>query len=185
MRIIDLSPDDDEAIRQTASLLVEGFQEMSPDAWPDIQAALEEVQESLQPDRISRIAVDDGGRVLGWIGGIRQYRGKVWELHPLVVRPNRQGKGIGRALVADFEHLVKERGGLTISVGSDDESDMTTLSGVDLFPNVLEHLANVRNLRRHPYEFYLKVGFTIVGVMPDANGTGKPDIYLAKSVWRQ
>lgn len=29
-------------------------------------------------------------------------------------------------------------------------------------------------------EFYQKMGFAIVGVMPDANGIGKPDIYIAK-----
>jgi aminoglycoside 6'-N-acetyltransferase I len=34
----------------------------------------------------------------------------------------------------------------------------------------------------HPYEFYKKVGFTIVGVLPDANGFGKPDIFMAKRV---
>ena len=40
----------------------------------------------------------------------------------------------------------------------------------------------VRNLRGHPYEFYQRCGFTIVGVVPDANGLGKPDILLAKRV---
>jgi hypothetical protein len=29
---------------------------------------------------------------------------------------------------------------------------------------------------------YQKLGFVIVGVMPDANGPGKPDIYMAKRV---
>jgi aminoglycoside 6'-N-acetyltransferase I len=37
-------------------------------------------------------------------------------------------------------------------------------------------------LRRHPYEFYQKLGFIIAGVMPDANGRGKPDIFLSKRV---
>jgi len=106
----------------------------------------------------------------------------VWELHPLAVRPDCQRKGIGRALVNDLEERVRERGGLTIRVGTDDEDDMTTLGGVDLYPNVMERLAKIGNLKRHPYEFYQKVGFVIVGVIPDANGLGKPDILMTKRV---
>jgi len=181
-RIIDLRPDDEKAINEVAALLVEGFKEHSPDSWPDIESALEEVQESLGADRISRVAVDQKGTVLGWIGGLPHYAGHVWELHPLVVRPEHQRKGIGRALVADLEEHVRERGGLTLWVGTDDEDGSTTLSGVDLYPDPLEHLARIRNLRGHPYEFYQEMGFVIAGVMPDANGWGKPDIHMAKRV---
>ena len=184
MRIIDLLPDDEEVIHQATALLVRGFQEHWPNAWPDMEAALKEVQQSLEAGRISRVAVDENSAVLGWVGGISGYRGNVWELHPLVVRPDFQGRGIGRALVTDLEERVRERGGLTIRVGTDDEDNMTTLSGVDLYPNVLEHLAKIRNLHGHPYEFYQKLGFVIVGVIPDANGLGKPDIYMAKRVGR-
>jgi len=180
MRIVDLEPGDEETVRQAAILLVEGFKENWPDAWPDVDAALEEVRESFGEGRIRRVAVGENGAVLGWIGGIPSYGGKVWELHPLVVRPDLQRRGIGRALVADLEERVRERGGLTIWLGTDDETGMTTLSGVDLYPNVLGHLANIRNLRGHPYEYYSKLGYSIVGAMPDANGPGKPDIYMAK-----
>lgn len=38
----------------------------------------------------------------------------------------------------------------------------------------------IKNLRQHPDEFAQICGFVIVGVMPDANGLGKPDIYMAK-----
>ncbi|MGH2523058.1 MAG: GNAT family N-acetyltransferase, partial [Anaerolineales bacterium] len=141
MQIVDLRPDDEDTIQQAAALLVTGFQEHWPDAWPDQDSALGEVRQMLAPGRICRVAVDEEGSVLGWVGGIPEYDGNVWELHPLVVRPGRQRQGIGRALVADFEARVRERGGLTIMLGTDDEDGMTTLSGLDLYPDVGEHIA--------------------------------------------
>jgi aminoglycoside 6'-N-acetyltransferase I len=185
VRIADLRPDDEDAIRQIAELLVESFAEHWPDAWPTLEAALAEVHESFGPDRISRVALADDGATLGWIGGISQYDGKVWELHPLVIGPAHRRRGLGRALVADLETRVAARGGLTLWAGTDDEAGQTSLTGVDLYPDVLGHLARIRNLRDHPYEFYQRLGFTIVGVMPDANGPGKPDIFLAKRVARR
>ncbi len=184
MRIVDLHPDNELAIRQVATLLVEGFAAHYPEAWPTLESALAEVRESFGESHISRIALDVDSTVLGWIGGISAYRGHVWELHPLVVSVQQQGKGIGRALVLDFEDRVKERGGLTILLGTDDEDHQTTLSNVNLYPKVYEHVAHIRNLNRHPYEFYQKLGYVIVGVIPDANGHGKPDILMAKSAER-
>jgi aminoglycoside 6'-N-acetyltransferase I len=180
MKIVNLQPSDRKSIQQVVNLLVEGFKLHSPNAWPDIESALSEVQESFASDRISLIAIGDDGTVLGWIGGIRQYEGHAWELHPLVVRPEHQGQGIGHALVADLESIVRERGATTIYLGTDDEDNMTTLGNTDLYPNVLEHLTNIQNLRGHPYTFYLQLGYVIVGVIPDANGPGKPDILMAK-----
>jgi aminoglycoside 6'-N-acetyltransferase I len=52
------------------------------------------------------------------------------------------------------------------------------------FPNVWEHIAHIRNVKHHPYEFYQKLGYVIVGVIPDANRPGKPDILMAKSLAR-
>lgn len=181
-RIMDLRECPENCLHQAAVLLVEGFRQHWPDAWPDIESALEEVRTALEPGKICRVALDDGERVLGWIGGQPEYDGNVWELHPIVVRTDQQGKGIGRALVADLEAQVRQRGGLTIMLGTDDEDNMTTLSGVDLYDNLPEKIASIRNLRGHPYEFYHKCGYSIIGVMPDANGPGKPDIYMGKSV---
>ncbi len=182
MQIVDLNPGDEQIIQQVAAILVEGFKEHWPDAWPDMGSAVEEVRESFGADRISRVAIDDDGTALGWIGGIIDYDGNVWELHPLVVSLKHQGKGIGSALVADLEDRVRERGGITVRLGSDDTDNLTTLSGVDLYQNLWEQIAKIKNLNRHPYEFYQKLGYVIVGVMPDANGTGKPDIIMAKRV---
>lgn len=182
MEIRDLTPEDTGLIIQVAVILVEAFKEHWPEAWPDMTSALEEVQESFDEERISRVALDDSGTVLGWIGGLPEYDGNVWELHPLVVSPAHQGQGIGRALVADLETLVKARGALTLRLGSDDEDNMTTLGGADLYDNLPERIAQIKNLKRHPYEFYQKLGYSIIGVVPDANGVGKPDIILAKRI---
>ena len=181
MQIIDLLPDDHLKIEQTARLLYETFTENAPDAWPTLGEALEEVQDALAPNKISKVAIDDAHNVIGWVGGKHQYS-RVWELHPLVVRHDCQGRGIGRTLITELEKAVKARGGLTILLGSDDETGQTSLYGLELYPNVLEQVLQIKNVRRHPYEFYQKVGFTIVGVVPDANGFGQPDILLAKRV---
>ena len=180
--IDDLQPDDKQAIQQAATVLVAGFHRQGWDAWQTLEEALDEVREQLAPDRICRVARAGDGSVIGWVGGNPQYRGRVWELHPLVVAPEEQRRGVGRALVADFEQQVRQRGGLTIILGSDDESNSTTLGGVDLYPDIWRHIAAIRNLDGHPYEFYQKCGFVIIGVVPDANGWGKPDIIMGKRV---
>lgn len=180
--ITDLTRDNVAFITHCAELLVEGFQVMAPDGWTTLAEALTELDECLQPDYICRVAVDEAGVVLGWIGGRPGYDGRVWELHPLVVQPAQQRQGIGRALVQDLEEQVKSRGGLTIQLGTDDQNNLTSLGGVDLYPDPLSHLRQIRNLHGHPFEFYQKLGFVLVGLVPDANGFGKPDILMAKRV---
>lgn len=181
MQIVNLDRENQAWIKQTANLLVVGFET----CWPDLASALVEVHDCLQPNKINRIALNSDKQVVGWIGGHSAYDGHVWELHPLVVHPDFQGQGIGRALVAEFEELVRAEGGITIYLGTDDDNDQTSLAGLDVYPDVLEHLSQIKNLKRHPYEFYQKVGFVIVGTIPDANGFGKPDIIMAKRVKKQ
>ncbi len=131
MRIIDLSDIDNEALEQAAFILVDAFRQHWPNAWPTLESARTEVQDALQEGKISRAGLDDSGRLLGWIVAISEYDGKAWELHPLVVDPQHQGKGIGAALLADLEDQVKRHNGITIYLGTDDEDDMTSLSSVD------------------------------------------------------
>lgn len=180
MQIVNAS-DHAEMIQQMAELLVVGFREHW-DAWETVEEALAEVRDILAKG-FARVALADEGKVvLGWIGGLPEYDGNVWELHPLVVHPQYQKQGIGRALVQDFEQQVKQRGALTITLGSDDEDEMTSLSNTALYENLWEKIAKIQNLKQHPYEFYQKLGYTIIGVVPDANGRGKPDILMGKRV---
>lgn len=182
MNIITLSPDHEHLIQQSAQLLVDAFREHWPDAWSTFEDGHKEVQEMLETGKICRVAVDEGGILLGIVGGIPSYDGHVWELHPLAVQPSLQGQGIGRALVEDFEEQVRLKGGLTITLGTDDEDGMTSLSGVDLYENLWEKVRDIRNLKKHPFGFYQKMGYVITGVVPDANGNGKPDILMSKKV---
>jgi aminoglycoside 6'-N-acetyltransferase I len=180
MQIVDVT-NDEMLIRRVAEVLLDGFATSGINPWENLDSAIEEVRESLAENHISRAAIDDNGEVLGWIGGFHEYA-LVWELHPLVVRSDLQNQGVGTALVRDFEQQVKMRGGLTIRLGTDDENERTSIGGVDLYPNVLEKILQIRNLRGHPFEFYQKLGYEITGVIPDANGFGKPDIIMCKRV---
>ena len=182
MDIISPTTENETLLQQAAQLLKDAFREHWPDAWSTFEDGLKEVHEMLAAERICRFAVDEGGNLLGIIGGIPGYDGLVWELHPLAVQPHLQGQGIGRALVEDLETQVRLRGGLTITLGTDDEDDMTSLSNVDLYENTWEKIQNIRNFKGHPFTFYQKLGYVITGVVPDANGVGKPDIIMSKRV---
>jgi aminoglycoside 6'-N-acetyltransferase I len=182
MQIEDLTVNDERRMSEAAALLMDGFAGTGSRSWSTLDDARLEVHASLQEGRISRVALDDTGAVIGWIGGISAYGGLAWELHPLVVRGDWRRRGVGRALVADLEEQVHRRGAVTLYLGTDDENGRTSLGGRDLYPRPLDALAGIRNLDDHPYGFYLKVGFVLTGVIPDANGFGKPDILMAKRV---
>lgn len=180
MQIVAIGTQDHRLIARMAGVLVAAFAEHSPGSWPDISSAVEEIAEALAPGKVCLAAVDDDGEtVLGWIGGQHEYA-LVWELHPLAVAPAHQRQGVGRALVAELETRVRALGGLTLRLGTDDEDNQTSLSGADLYTDLWAQIRDIKNLRGHPFEFYQRCGYTIVGVIPDANAPGKPDILMAK-----
>jgi aminoglycoside 6'-N-acetyltransferase I len=178
--IVDLAAEGEDAVAQVAALLVDYWPNDAA-AWPDMEAAYLEAEDSLEDGRVSRIAVDAKGEVIGWAAAAQQYS-HAWELHPLVVRRDTQGQGVGRALVTDVEQHVAALGGLTVFAGADDLDGATTASGRDLFPGVLRHAEALHETRRHPVGFFRQLGYEIIGLIPDANGQGKPDIWLAKRV---
>ena len=169
-------------IKETAKVLYLAFAEHHADYVPTEEDAQQELHDCMADEMISRIAVNDQGVIVGMIGGRPSYA-YVWELHPLAVHPDHERQGVGGALVLDLEARVKVRGGMTIMLGTDDENNQTSLSGVDLYPDVWEHVKKIGNINNHPYEFYQKMGYVIVGLVPDANGFGKPDILMAKRLF--
>ena len=179
MTIVDLAAQSDEIREQAAVLLVDHFVE--PSGWPTIESAREEVATVIR-EGFARAAVD-GVMLLGWVGGLPEYNGRVWELHPMVVHRDHRDRGIGRALAAAFEDEARRRGALTATLGTDDDSGMTSVSHIDLYDDVPRHIAELTDRgRRHPFLFYRKLGYVVTGVMPDANGSGRPDIFMSKRV---
>jgi aminoglycoside 6'-N-acetyltransferase I len=176
--IEDLTDTDAARIEAAARMLHAAFSPLG--AWTTMADARQEVVDSISPDRVSRVAVTPDGEVVGWIGAIRQYDGLVWELHPIVVDETQRRRGIGRALVTDLEAVVTARGGLTLWAGSDDLAGETSLGGTDLYAALPEAMGAVQSWGRHPLPFYRRLGFHVIGVMPDANGRGRPDIFLGK-----
>jgi GNAT superfamily N-acetyltransferase len=177
--IVDLAESPPSTRGAAAHLLVSGFE--APGGWPDVSSARAEVDHILETGFARAALVGD--ELVGWIGGLPEYNGRVWELHPLVVHRAHRRRGIGRFLVEVLEKEVRDRGGLTITLGTDDDDGMTSVADVDLYADVPGHLRDLRDLGRgHPFLFYRRLGFVVTGVMPDANGRGKPDIYMSKRV---
>ena len=178
MEIANLKTLDETQLAQAAQMLTDEL----PIGWPTLPDAMMEVKErwSGEPGAIF-LAAMDGDEVVGWCGILPQYNGNVFELHPLVVRRDRQREGIGAALVNAIAEIARERGGLTLWAGADDErpGGETSFANADLYDDLPKRMREFEP-GTHQAAFYLKLGFTITGVMPDANGTGKPDIYLAK-----
>ncbi len=181
MNTVNLAVESESAREQAATLLVEHFDE--PSGWPSLPLARQELTRIIN-EGFAR-AILEAGVVLGWVGGLPEYDGRVWELHPIVVRRECRRRGIGRVLVAAFEAEAANRGALTVTLGTDDDSGMTSLSSVDLYSELPRCLAELSDLGRgHPFLFYRKLGFVVTGVMPDANGPGRPDIYMSKRISR-
>jgi aminoglycoside 6'-N-acetyltransferase I len=177
---VQITPLSKERADEAATVLHAGFAQHWPEAWPSHAAALAEVHDALSGTRVALAAVDDD-TLLGWIGaGPTDYGDMTWELHPLVVAPALHGRGVGRALVSALLDELRARGVTTVTLGTDDEDAMTSVGGVDLYPDVLDRLRAIEDHAGHPFGFYRRLGFEVVGIVPDASGPGRPDILMAK-----
>jgi GNAT superfamily N-acetyltransferase len=91
--------------RSGSGAFFDAFRKRTED-WQDVESARQDVLASLALGRITRVLVDESGIARGWIGGSAMYRGRVWEVHLLVVSGSHRRGGIGQALVEDLERVV-------------------------------------------------------------------------------
>ena len=83
-----------------------------------------------------------------------------FELQPVFPQPFQQG--LLHSIIQDHRApLPKNR---------------TSHSACGTFGEISIHTTN----RDTSVEFYRKLGYAIIGVVPDANGRGRPDIYMSK-----
>jgi aminoglycoside 6'-N-acetyltransferase I len=164
-----------------AEVLIRAFAHVGA-GWRTAREAATEVNSFIEDENRTALAALDGGRLVGWIGLVRGYS-HAPELHPLAVDPQWQRRGVGAALVQALEELARTEGALTLWLGADDDFGGTSLFGADPFPDLAAALAAARATGdRHPLDFYRKMGFVVAGLIPDANGRGKPDILMAKRI---
>ncbi|HEX3476598.1 MAG TPA: GNAT family N-acetyltransferase [Kofleriaceae bacterium] len=176
--LVDLGSLDADAREQLARLTLPAAREHAPDWLPDLDAAREEVASALAPGKVARVALD-GGVAVGWVAAGHAW-GCIWDLHPLIVAIEHQRRGHGRRLVREIERLAAAAGARTMTLGTSDLTGATSLAGVDLYDDTFARLATVEARRPHPVEFWRRIGYQIVGVIPDAEGPGKPSITLAR-----
>lgn len=177
---VDLKTSGTDVLDQAAKLLFDSFAAIAELSWKTIKDAEMEVVECLGEKNIC-IGIIEAGKLIAMAGLRPLYSDITWELHPMAVAALYQKKGVGTMLLKKMEQLGKARGILNIVLGTDDEKGQTSLSGKDLYnENLYEEVRNIKNINNHPYEFYQKMGYKIIGVIPDANGPGKPDIWMGK-----
>ena len=169
--------DEPLTVDAAAHILVVAFHDRSP-AWPTVSAAYGTVNEFAQDQHIAFGAFADSSLV-GWIGATPSYNGNVWEIQLLGVTPEWQRIGIATALVRILISAVGHVGCHTVCVWCDDETNSTSIGGCNLFPRPLDALARLESGPRHAGGFYEHIGFVRCGILPDANGPGKPDILYA------
>ena len=108
-------------------------------------------------------------------------------MHPLAVAPSHQRRGVGRGLVGALESRVRGRGGCVVYLGTDDVDGVTAGARLGSLGSIARVIARLNRGRTgqgvsHPYRFYRRMGYSVCGIIPDANGPGRPDILMCKRI---
>lgn len=182
IRNLSATPDLHE---EAARILHDAFAALGNPTWPDLESALDELHDCLRDDFICLGALVDG-QLAGW-GGMRpMYGWTTCELHPLVVDPGQQGRGLGCRLLAALEDAAHERGARGVVLGTDDQTGSTTAAAcrrpAEIADAITRGIQQLPGRPAHPAAFYSQAGYRTVGIIPDANGPAMPDILMWKAL---
>jgi aminoglycoside 6'-N-acetyltransferase I len=180
--IVALEGSDSRLIDELVDLSFAAAREHAPQWLPTRAHAREEIDDALEEGKLSFVAMAHG-HPCGWVSGLHAY-GRLWEIHPLLIAPTHQGQGHGRRLVEHIEARLIERGALTIFVGTSDETGATNMHQSDLYADPGAAISNFEARSDHAVRFWQHMGYTLVGMIPDAEGPGLPSLQLCKRVWK-
>ena len=145
IEIIDLGAAEAARLETAAEILFAAFAPTGSLEWRTMDECRREVAECCVSGNLCLGALYDG-KLAGWIGFRPRYGNYTWELHPLAVDPDRERRGVGRALTAEGERCLAARGVGGIILGSDDEAERTTLAAVN--PETDDLFSAIRTIKK-------------------------------------
>lgn len=178
VRLAELSPG---ALEQLARITLPAARDHAPEWLEDLDAARAEIAEAMTDDKTALALLDEHEQPIAWIAAGHDW-GELWELHPLIVALEHHGRGHGRRLVREVERIAGEAGARTMTLSTSDTVGATSLAGADLYEDLPGQLARFTVHRPHAAAFWLRVGYSVVGVTPDAEGPGQPSIAFARRI---
>ena len=179
MQIVALGPADDRRVRQAAALLVDGFRKLT-DAWPTLGSALDEVRawfaarpaEPRGPGR--RWCRPSAGSAPSPSTTAASGSCTRWWWHHRGNARRWAGAGDGPGGQSSARGVPRPSGW-----GTKIKPARTSLANSRSLRRPTRDISHgVRNLGNHPFTFYQRLGFTIVGVVPGRQRhwqTGHPD----------
>ena len=164
-------------VERLAEITFAAFKENAPEWLPTLDLARQQITSAASLGRLGRVILAQD-QIAGWVGIVKGRR--IWEIHPIAIAIDQQYQGLGHILVEDVARLAKTAGALTLFASTSDEVGTTNLFGQNIYADPASAIKGIRATGRNPFEFWQHAGFTVVGLMPDAEGIGKPAIHLAR-----
>lgn len=185
--IHQFNPVDELQLQEAATLAFAAMEPVSS-AWPTFDACLGDLLDATRrEDSLLLAAATPDGRLCGLLSAFPAYVGQILRLDLIAVAPDLQRRGVGSALLGSLQIAARARGFHSVLTSYPDEAGRTPLAGRNLYPSPLASLSEFDRTAADsplsadsPLAFFLRSGFALTGVVPDAHGAGRPELLLAR-----